>query len=173
MIHTSSSANPNFQGTGDHYLNGDMTAFMQLLLGDLFGDFPTLRLVLPHGGGAVPYHWGRYRGLAQDLDRPPMEQHLLGNVFFDTCVYHQRGIDLLVDVVPTANVLFGSETIGAIRGDDPRTGQPFDDTRRYVEAAPGLTEAGRRQVLQDNVLRVYPRLAGSAALATGRQEALR
>jgi 4-oxalmesaconate hydratase len=26
---------------------------------------PTLRFVIPHGGGAVPYHWGRYRGLAR------------------------------------------------------------------------------------------------------------
>ena len=37
---------------------------------DLFNDFPTLRFVIPHGGGAVPYHWGRYRGLAQDLKKP-------------------------------------------------------------------------------------------------------
>ena len=37
---------------------------MQFLLSDLFKDFPTLRFVIPHGGGAVPYHWGRYRGLS-------------------------------------------------------------------------------------------------------------
>ena len=34
--------------------------------GDLFKDFPTLKFIIPHGGGAVPYHWGRYRGLAQE-----------------------------------------------------------------------------------------------------------
>ena len=39
---------------------------MQLLTSDLFRDFPTLKLIIPHGGGAVPYHWGRYRGLAQE-----------------------------------------------------------------------------------------------------------
>jgi hypothetical protein len=44
----------------------DTTAFMQCLTSDLFRDFPTLRFVVPHGGGAVPYHWGRFRGLAQD-----------------------------------------------------------------------------------------------------------
>ena len=62
MIHVSASCNPNFHATGAHYLNADTTAFMQLLQGDLFSDFPTLRFVIPHGGGAVPYHWGRYRG---------------------------------------------------------------------------------------------------------------
>src|SRR5580698_148388 len=63
MIHVSSSCNPNFHATGAHYINADTTAFMQLLQGNLFKDFPDLKFVIPHGGGAVPYHWGRYRGL--------------------------------------------------------------------------------------------------------------
>jgi 4-oxalmesaconate hydratase len=70
MVHVSSSCNPAFHYTGAHYINGDTTAFMQFLLSDIFKDFPTLRFIIPHGGGAVPYHWGRYRGLAQDLKRP-------------------------------------------------------------------------------------------------------
>jgi len=64
MIHVSGSCNACFHTTGAHYLNADTTAFMQLLQGDLFNDFPQLRFIIPHGGGAVPYHWGRYRGLA-------------------------------------------------------------------------------------------------------------
>ncbi|MFT4263546.1 MAG: amidohydrolase family protein [Nocardioides sp.] len=157
MVHVSASDNPAFHATGAHYLNADTTAFMQLLQGDLFARFPTLRLVIPHGGGAVPYHWGRYRGLADMLGQPPLETHLMRNVFFDTCVYHQPGIDLLLSVVDVDNVLFGSEMVGAVRGIDPRTGHHFDDTRRYVEAS-ALDEAGRRQVFEENVRRVYPRL---------------
>ena len=95
MIHVSTSCNPCFHTTGAHYINADTTAFMQLIQGDLFRDFPTLRFVIPHGGGAAPYHWGRYRGLAQELKKPLLKDHLLNNVFFDTCVYHQPGIDLL------------------------------------------------------------------------------
>ena len=95
---------------------------MQLIQGDLFKDFPTLRLIIPHGGGAVPYHWGRYRGLAQDMKRPPLDTHVMKNVFFDTCVYHQPGIDLLLKVMPVENILFGSEMVGAVRGIDPTTG---------------------------------------------------
>ena len=41
MIHVTSSCNPNFHHTGAHYINGDTTAFMQLLQGDLFRIFPT------------------------------------------------------------------------------------------------------------------------------------
>jgi 4-oxalmesaconate hydratase len=83
MIHVSGSCNPAFHPTGAHYINGDTTAFMQFIQSDLFKDFPTLKFVIPHGGGAVPYHWGRYRGLAQDMKRPPATD-LLKNVFFDT-----------------------------------------------------------------------------------------
>ena len=75
--------------------------------------------MIPHGGGAVPYHWGRYRGLADMLKRPPLAEHVMRNVFFDTCVYHQPGIDLLVRVIDLDNILFGSEMIGAVRGVDP------------------------------------------------------
>src|SRR3546814_21045566 len=69
MIHVSDSCNPNFHFTGAHYINADTSAFMQLLRSDLFERFPTLRLIIPHGGGAVPYHWGRYRGIAIDMKR--------------------------------------------------------------------------------------------------------
>ena len=156
MVHVSGSCNPNFHATGAHYINGDTTAFMQFLTSDLFKDFPTLRFVIPHGGGAVPYHWGRYRGLAQDLKRPPLKELLLNNVYFDTCVYHQAGIDLLLRVIPAENILFASEIFGAVRGIDPETGQPFDDTRRYVESA-ALSAADKAKIFEGNARRVYPR----------------
>jgi 4-oxalmesaconate hydratase len=158
MIHVSSSCNPCFHTTGAHYLNADTTAFMQCLTSDLFRDFPDLKFVIPHGGGAVPYHWGRFRGLAQELGKPLLGEHLLRNIWFDTCVYHQPGIDLLTRVIPVENVLFASEMIGAVRGVDPDTGFPFDDTRRYLEAAAHLTPADRRMIFEDNARRVYPRL---------------
>ena len=158
MVHVSASCNPNFHATGAHYINADTTAFMQFLTSDLFKDFPTLRFIIPHGGGGVPYHWGRYRGLAQDLKRPPLEELLLKNVFFDTCVYHLPGIELLTKVVPVENILFGSEMVGAVRGIDPRTGQYYDDTKRYIDALP-LSAGDKKKIFEDNARRVFPRLA--------------
>lgn len=162
MVHVSSSCNPNFHATGAHYLNADTTAFMQFLQGDLFADFPTLRFVIPHGGGAVPYHWGRYRGLADMLGRPPLREHVMGNVSFDTCVYHQPGIDLLFRVIDVDNILFGSEMVGAVRGIDPETGHFFDDTKRYLDAL-DLTPGDREKVFSGNAIRVYPGLVAATA----------
>jgi 4-oxalmesaconate hydratase len=156
MIHVSASCNPNAHTLGAHYLNADTSVFMQLVEADLFDRYPTLRFVIPHGGGAVPYHWGRYQGLATRLERPPLHR-LLENVFFDTCVYHTPGIALLARVIPVENVLFASEMLGAVRGVNPETGSGWDDTKRYVDSL-DLPEEARRKVFEENARRVYPRL---------------
>lgn len=158
MIHVSTSCNNCFHTTGAHYLNADTTAFMQCLTSNLFKDFPTLKFLIPHGGGAVPYHWGRFRGLAQEMKLPLLKDHLLNNIFFDTCVYHQPGIDLLTKVIPTENILFASEMIGAVKGIDPETGHYFDDTKRYIESSTQLSSAQKYQIYEGNARRVFKRL---------------
>ncbi|MDO6749906.1 amidohydrolase family protein, partial [Gilvimarinus sp. 1_MG-2023] len=75
-----------------------------------------------------------------------LEERELNNVYFDTCVYHQRGIDLLLDVIPTKNILFASEMIGAVRGIDPDTGHFFDDTKRYIDGNTALSAAQKADI---------------------------
>jgi 4-oxalmesaconate hydratase len=157
MVHVSASCNPNFHATGAHYINADTTAFMQLIEKDLFKDFPTLKLIIPHGGGAVPYHWGRYRGLALKSGRPELSEMMANNIFFDTCVYHLPGIKLLTDLVPIDNILFASELLGAVPGIDPKTGFNFDDTKRYVDAL-SISAADKGKIFETNAYRAYPLL---------------
>jgi len=163
MIHVTGSCNPAVHHTGAHYINADTTAFMQLIQGNLFKDFPELKFVIPHGGGAAPYHWGRYRGLAMMLKKPTLAEHLLKNVFFDTCVYHLPGMSLLTEVVPVDNILFGSEMLGAVRDIDPETGNYFDDTKRYIDQIGRLSDADRYKLLEGNARKVYPRLDAQLA----------
>ncbi|HEY5712019.1 MAG TPA: amidohydrolase family protein [Allosphingosinicella sp.] len=157
MIHVSGSCNPGLHATGAFYIAADTIAFMQLIQGDLFRDFPALRFIIPHGGGAVPYHWGRYRGLADMLKQPDLATHVMNNVFFDTCVYHQPGVDLLAEVIDSKNILFGSEMVGAVRGIDPETGHYFDDTKRYVDALE-ISAEQKHAIFEGNARRVFPRL---------------
>jgi 4-oxalmesaconate hydratase len=156
MVHVSASCHASFHTTGSYYINADTTAFMQFATSDLFKDFPSLKFIIPHGGGAVPYHWGRYRGLVQDSGRPPLTE-LLKNIYFDTCVYHLPGIKLLFEVIPVDNILFASEMVGAVKGIDPQTGFHFDDTKRYVDSLP-LSAEDRQKVFEGNAYKVYPRL---------------
>ena len=166
MVHVSSSCNPAVHDLGAHYHNADTTVFMQLIQGDLFADFPSLRFVIPHGGGAAPYHWGRYEGLSVRLGRPSLREHVMRNVFFDTAVYHQAGMDLLHRVVDTDNLLFASEMLGAVRGDNPEIGRSWDDTRAYLDRV-DMPDADRAKIFSDNARRVYPRLAKILASSPG------
>lgn len=86
------------------------------------------------------------------------------NVFFDTCVYHQAGIDLLHRVIDVDNILFASEMYGAVRGVDPETGHHWDDTKRYIDNL-DLPDDDRAKILERNARRVYPRLDARLAAA--------
>ena len=158
MIHVSAACNDCFHSTGSHYLGADTTGFQQLVMSDVFKDFPELKIIIPHGGGAVPYHWGRFRGLLQDQGYAPIEESAMKNIYFDTCVYHQRGIDLLLDIVPVENILFASEMIGAVRGIDPESGHYYDDTKRYIDANEKLSAVEKEQIFAGNAKRVFSRL---------------
>ena len=67
-------------------------------------------------------------------------------------------VELLLKIVPADNVLFASEMVGAVRGNDPKTGFGFDDTKRYVDNATGLSAADKAKVFEGNARKVYPRL---------------
>jgi len=158
MIHVSEACNSCFSTTGSYYLSADTVAFDQFMYSDVFKDFPTIKFIIPHGGGAVPYHWGRFRGIAQDKGLGDLKEKVLHNIFFDTCVYHQPGIDLLLEVIPVDNILFASEMIGAVRGIDPETGHYYDDTKRYIDNNSKLTHEEKHKIFETNALRIFSRL---------------
>lgn len=125
---------------------------------DVFKDFPEIKFIIPHGGGAVPYHWGRFRGIAQDKGLGNLQERVLNNIYFDTCVYHQPGIDMLLEVIPVDNILFASEMIGAVRGIDPESGHYYDDTKRYIDNNSKLNDIDRQKIFEGNARKVFSRL---------------
>ena len=148
MIHVSSSCHAAIHATGSFYIAADTNAFMQFIQGDLFKDFPELKL--DHSSrrrrravslGALPRACRHAQAAAARIE------HVMRNVYFDTCVYHQPGIDLLFRVIDVDNILFGSEMVGAVRGIDPETGHYFDDTKRYIDAL-DISDCGQGEGLR-------------------------
>ena len=64
----------------------------------------------------------------------------------------------MTKVIPTKNILFASEMVGAVRGVDPETGHNYDDTKRYIDGTPNRSEAERAAVFSENTLKVFSRL---------------
>jgi 4-oxalmesaconate hydratase len=157
MMHASATCNPAFHTTGSHYLNVDATAFMQLLESRIFQDFPRLRVILPHGGGNVPYQEARYRALCLMNKWEPFEQ-FIRRLYFDTTVYSPEAMEMLVRIVGVDNILFASEMLGGVTTVDPKTGRFFDDNKPCLDAVASLSEADRQKIFEANARKVYPRL---------------
>ena len=158
MIHASATCNPAFHTTGSHYLNTDATAFFQLMESRVFRDFPKLRLVMPHGGGNVPYQAARYRALCIMNKWEPFDD-FVKRFYFDTTVYNQDAMELLIKVVGVDNVVFASEMLGGVNTTDPATGRSFDDNRRFIDAIAWLTDEDRRKIVEGNARKAYPRMS--------------
>jgi 4-oxalmesaconate hydratase len=105
------------------------------------------------------------------MKRPPLTELIRDNVFFDTCVYHYPGIELLLKVVPVDNIVFGSEMVGAVRGIDPETGHYYDDTKRYVDQMASLNAGVKKKIFELNARKVYPRIAQAIGRATAAPQA--
>ncbi len=91
------------------------------------------------------------------MKKPLLKDHLLKNVFFDTCVYHLPGIECMAKVIPIDNILFASEMLGAVKGVDPETGNNYDDTKRYIDKL-SVSDSDKKKIFESNARRVYPRL---------------
>src|SRR6201999_2303674 len=100
------------------YLVADITGFVQLMMAkELFKDFPKLRFLIPHAGGALPCQMGRWRAIAKFQGWSSPDEILgSGNVFVDTCVYNGQNMKTVFETIPVDNVLFGSECDGAFPG---------------------------------------------------------
>jgi len=157
MIHASATCNPAFHTVGSHYLNVDSTAFLQLLESRVFQDFPRLRFVLAHGGGNVPFQAARYRALSIIHDWEPFDD-FVRRFYWDTTVYTQEAMELLIKVAGVDRIIYASEMLGGVNATDPETGRSFDENKRLVDAIPWLSDADRKKIFEENVQRAYPRL---------------
>lgn len=156
MIHASSTLNPALHVNGSHYVNIDTSAVVELCNSKIFDDFPKLKLIIPHGGGAIPYQWNRHRSLHISSGHRPFEE-AVRNLYFDMALYDHECIELLVHKVGSERVLFATEMFGTAKAIDPLTGRGFDDTVEMVESLSSLSAGDRANIFENNARRLYSR----------------
>jgi 4-oxalmesaconate hydratase len=156
LIHASSTQNPVLHLEASHYINIDTAAVVELCRSRVFEDFPSLKLIIPHGGGAIPFHWARYRALHLREGLPPFED-AIKKLYFDTTLYDQAAIEFLIRRIGPDQLLFGSEAFGTGRAVDPSTGRNFDHTVRYVQDIDWLSDADREKIFEGNARKLFTR----------------
>ena len=155
LIHSAGSCSPRESYTLK-FINEESIAVVSLLGSKVFERFPNLKLIVPHGGGAIPYHMGRFRAWTVRQGGEFFDQRMK-RLYFDTVTYDQDALELLFKKVGTKNVLFATENPGTGSAPDPATGRMFDDLKPVIEAIPFLTEEDRRDIFECNCTRLYSR----------------
>lgn len=96
-----------------------------LLLGGVFDRFPKLRVLLVHGGGCVPFQFGRIdRGrvtappAARGAVRHPLD-HYTPNLYYDTVLHDEPALRYLIERAGAAHVALGSDYPFPLRDPDP------------------------------------------------------
>ena len=162
LVHPASCRNPRESFHG-HFITEESINILSLCESRVFEDFPTLNLVICHGGGSIPYQVGRWRS---QIGHGPGDEETfdqrLRKLWFDASLYNKESLELLFKIVGTDRCMFGTERPGAGAKIDPRTGRWYDDTRPLIEEIEWLTEKQREQVFHENAEQVYTRFRARA-----------
>ena len=169
LIHAAGCTNGR-ESYSNHFITEESIAILSLLQSAVFTDFPTLRLMVSHGGGSVPYQIGRWQAerLLPSLGGDPKAERFevsLRKLWFDTVLHSPPSLDLLLKIVGPDRSLFGTENPGSGSSINPDTGRQFDDLRPIIESLTWLTPSHRKAIFESNALEVFPALAGRLALA--------
>jgi 4-oxalmesaconate hydratase len=159
LIHSASCREHQRESYLEHFITEESIAVLNLCKSRVFQDFPNLKLVISHGGGSVPYQIGRWRSTRIRPNRTEGEtfDDSMRKLYFDTCLYTQNSIDLLLKEVGVDRCLFGTEKPGVGSQIDPSTGEWFDDIKPKIERIAWLTDADRNALFEGNARKLYTR----------------
>lgn len=154
ILHAAGCRPPAREPYSLHFIQEETVAVWSLLNSDVFADFPDLKIVITHGGGAIPYQVGRFLPAdARGRGRPYMER--LRQLYFDTCLYTRDAVDLLLRTVGTNRALFGTEKPGTGSQRNAATGRWYDDIHVLVDEIDWLTDEDRTAVMHGNAERLF------------------
>jgi OH-DDVA meta-cleavage compound hydrolase len=139
---------------------------MALARSRVFKDFPQLKIVVSHGGGAVPYQFGRFQAPSLRPGRasePFLDS--LRRLYYDTVLYSEEALRLLIKTVGADRCIFGAERPGVGTVKDPQTGRWLDDIRPVIESFEWLSGDEKRMIFEGNARKVFrlDQPAGTAA----------
>ncbi|MFV3127258.1 amidohydrolase family protein [Niveispirillum sp. KHB5.9] len=172
LIHACSCCNGR-ETYANHFITEHSIALLSMIKAGVMQRFPKLKIIVAHGGGSVPYQVGRWRaerGAFPDLGKDGVQGKLseapgsfddaLRAFHFDTCLHSPLSVELLLKVVGTENVCFGTERIGSGSQINPDTGRSYDDMKPDIEAMGFLTDADRHKIFEGNARRLFNGLPG-------------
>jgi len=136
-----------------HFINEESIAVYGLVNSTVFEDFPELKIVISHGGGAIPYQIGRFQSGGNRKGYDFLDR--MRNLYFDTVLYSEEALRLLIKTVGADRCLFGSECPGVGSTVCKHTGRTLDDIRPHIDGFDWLSDADRHLIYEGNARKVF------------------
>jgi 4-oxalmesaconate hydratase len=155
LIHSAGSCQPRESYTLK-FINEESIGIVSVIQEGLLKHFPKLKLIFPHGGGAIPYQMGRFRAWSVRNGGEYFDESLK-KLYFDTTTYDKNALELLFKTVGVERVLFATEKPGTGSARNPETGQDIDDLKPVIESIEFLSSEDKRQIFECNCSRLYTR----------------
>ncbi len=125
-------------------------AISRIIFGGVLDEYPRLKLLFSHGGGAAPYIIGRMdHGFfckdecKRNIKRPP--SFYMKSLYFDTITFEGRALRFLLDMMGSEKILLGSD-------------YPFDmmefDPPAFLKTIDQLTLEDESKIRSENALRL-------------------
>ncbi|QTX04393.1 amidohydrolase family protein [Agromyces archimandritae] len=154
LIHSAACKPPARESYSLHFIVEETINLVSLVNSQVFDDFPELKVIVSHGGGAIPYQAGRFMpGALRGGGRPFVDR--LRNVYFDSCLYTREALELLIRTVGADRILFGSEKPGTGSSKNPETGRWFDDIHVLLDEIEWLPVEEREAILHGNAEQLF------------------
>lgn len=136
-----------------HFVNEESIAVYGLVHSNVFKDFPSLKVICSHGGGAIPYQIGRFQSSAGRRGVNFLDG--MRNLYYDTVLYSEEALRLLIKTVGADRCLFGSECPGVGSTIDHATGRPHDHIAPTIAGFDWLGQSDRQLIFEDNARKVF------------------
>ena len=146
-----------------HFITTESQAVLNLIRpqSKVFSAFPDLKIIVAHGGGAVPYHIGRWRVRRwNDMKANPNLEDFdtgLRRMYYDSNLYNKEALDYCFQICGPDRVMFGTENPGSGTAIDPATGKQTDDLAPVIDEIGWLSAEDKKNIFEDNARRVFTR----------------
>ncbi|MFZ1990318.1 MAG: amidohydrolase family protein [Alphaproteobacteria bacterium] len=154
MLHSAGSKSER-ENYSTHFITEETIAVVTYCNSKVFEDFPNLKIIIPHGGGAVPYQLGRYQ--AGTWARPKGERFLdkMRKLWYDCVLYNPESVEFFIKMLGADRIMFGTECPGTGSHLNPETNRACDDVKPSVEKIEWLSAADKKKIFEDNAKQVF------------------
>jgi len=138
-----------------HFINEETIAVFNLVNSSVLDDFPTLKIVVSHGGGAIPYQLGRFEAGSIHPGARRRFSEGVRRLYYDTVLYTEGALRLLIETVGADRCLFGSECPGVGSKILEGHNHTMDHIAPTIAGFDWLSEAEKTAIFEGNARLVF------------------